>query len=71
MPRPDLRFDGGNLRAAAGYSYSHLLALLGDFLESAPIAVERGLPARQPLPALDHYVHVLRIEFDTPADPLG
>jgi hypothetical protein len=41
MPGPDLGFHGGDLRAAAGDSWGLLMALLGDLIESAPLAVQR------------------------------
>ena len=69
MPHPDLGFDGGNLRTAADDSCGSLRAAgLGDLIECAAIAVERGLFARERLPPLNRHVNVFRIEFDGAAD---
>jgi hypothetical protein len=51
MPGADLSFDRGDLAAAALDSRGHLPAFLGDLIEAAAIAVERGLLIGQGLPA--------------------
>src|ERR1017187_7802631 len=71
MARPDLSFDSRNLGLAAGDSCGLLVTLLGDLVERAAVAVQRRLPALQPLPALHHHVHVLRIKLYSVADALG
>src|ERR1035441_6600007 len=60
-----------DLRAATLDSYGHLLAFLGYLVECAPVAVQRGLPARQTLPPLHHHIHVLGVQFDSVTDALG
>ena len=76
LPRPDAqrgvalrcpRSPGGSERfTAATFRRSSR-----DLLERSAVAVERGFLARQRLPALDHDVHVLRIQLDSAADALG
>ena len=46
MPGPYLRFDGRDLAPAAVDSYGHLLALPSDLIKRAPVALQRGFPAR-------------------------
>src|ERR1035437_8406773 len=71
IPGADFGFDLSPLPAAASDSRGYLPAFLSDLLERPPVAVERGFPAGQRLPALDHYVHVFGIQFDAAADALG
>ncbi len=44
---------------------------LGDLLECGPVAVQRCFPAREALPPGDHYVHVLGVQFNAPANPFS
>src|ERR1017187_74846 len=59
---------------ARSVSFSHApdsQALLGDLVEGTAIALQRGLAARQPLPAQNHRVHIRLVKLDAPADALG
>src|ERR1017187_4499233 len=64
--QPDLGSDSGDFR------YFHLCSLLPAFLADlfvrATVALQRRLPARQTLPALNHHIHVFGIKFDAPAN---
>ena len=42
MAGADLRLEYGNFLAAAGDSYCHLSAFVGDLFEGAPVAVQFG-----------------------------
>jgi hypothetical protein len=64
MACPDLGFHGGNLRAAAVDSCGLLVALFGDLLKRAAVALQSRLPARQPLPTFHNHIHVLWIQLD-------
>jgi hypothetical protein len=63
MPRADLRFDGRDLLAAAGYSHCHLLAFSDDLVERAPVAIEDSLLARILLIPPANDIGVARIQF--------
>ena len=66
-----LRFDGCDFAAATFHSRRDSNPLGFDFLEGPAIAVERRLLARERLPALDHDIDVLRVQFDAVADALA
>jgi hypothetical protein len=71
MPTAKLGLRVRDLLAAARDSCCPTPAFLGDLLERPPVALQLGLFARQRLPALHDYVHVLRIQLDAAADALG
>ena len=71
MPGPEQGFDGRDLASATVDSRGHLLAFLGDLVERATVAIQGRFAAGDALPAFDYDVHVLRIEFDAPADAFG
>src|ERR1035441_548131 len=52
-------------------SYSRPLALRGDLVEGAAIALEGGLLVRERLPPLHHNVHEFRVKFHPEADTFG
>jgi hypothetical protein len=71
MTGADLFFDGGNLRTATGDSSGLLPPFLGDFVETAAIALQRCLTARQTLKALHYHVDILGVQLYSVADALG
>ena len=71
MASAQLGFDDRDLLTATGDSWRHLPTLLGDLLERSAVAVERGRLAHKSLPALNCYVHVLRVQLEAQADALG
>lgn len=66
MARPDLRFDGGDLRAAASDSSGLLTALPGDLVERATVAIQHGLLARILLVSPANDIGVARVQFHQP-----
>lgn len=69
MARQNLRFDRDDLPAAALDSCRLLGTLFRNGFKG-PSIFERGLFAGQLLPALNHNVHILRVELDPVADSL-
>jgi hypothetical protein len=67
----DFGFDLSHLPAAARDSRGHFPPFPGDLIERPPVAIQIRFPSGQGLPALDHHVNVLGIQFDTAADALS
>src|SRR5262249_4450832 len=65
---PDLILDCRDLPAAAHNSHCLLPPFQGDLSKGTSIAIQHCFLTAQPLPALDDYVYVFRIEFDAIAD---
>ena len=55
----------------SGHSCRQPRIVLSNRIERAPVAFERGFLPGQPLPALDHHVDILGIEFQSATDAPG
>ena len=71
MPRSDHRFDFRDLAAAVLDSFHATSPISLHLFEILAVRLELGVLAGELLPPLDHYVDILRIEFEPVTDTLG
>src|SRR5436190_22398810 len=64
----DFTNSGINPDIASGWSHARSRTLFSNGGKRSAITFQRGVFAGEGLPPLDHYIDVLRIEFDPQAD---